>query len=117
MTTFLEAVKNDFTSVWHVVETAAETGLTDAEKALESAATTVWTDFKPVVLAVEPVAYADLKTVILGLLTAFQKGTDAATIETALLNVLEAGGTSLFGIAKGLQSNLLQLIIGLVRAA
>ena len=101
----VQTIENDLTSAWSAVET-------DAERF----GAVLWADVKPVLVAVEPAVYADLRTVILGILTAFE-GKDLPTIEAALLNTLEAGGSALFTTARGLGSNLLQLIIALVRAA
>jgi hypothetical protein len=101
----IQAIETDLTNAWSGIET-------DAEKF----GAVIWADVKPLVLAVQPAVYADLKNVIVGILTAFE-GKDLATVETGLLNVLEAGGTPLFGAAKGLGSNLLQLLISLAKAA
>lgn len=101
----IQTIEQDLTNAWQAFET-------DAEKF----GAVLWADVKPVLLAVQPQVYADLRTVILGILTAFE-GKDLATIETALLNTLEAGGTALFATARGLGSNLLQLVIALVKAA
>lgn len=101
----ITAIENDLTAAWTTVEH-------DAEKF----GAILWGDVKPLLLAVEPQVYADLRAVVLGVLTAFGKGGSLSDIETALLNVLEAGGTALLGTAQGLGSNVLQLVIGLVKS-
>ena len=101
---FGNTVKTDLTAAWHGVE-----GI------VEKDAVILWNDAKPLITAVLPSVYADLKAVIAGVLTAFAGGGDLAAIETAVLNVLEAGGTDLFKTAQGLGSNLLQLVISLVK--
>jgi hypothetical protein len=63
------------------------------------------------------VAYAQLKVVIQGVVGAFKAGTPSAVIEKTVLAVLEAGGTTLLGTAKGLEGEILQLIIHVVKTA
>jgi hypothetical protein len=72
----------------------------------------------PIIVKIEPQVLADLKAAILFILNGLSSGsvTDLPTLETTVLNALEALKSQLFTIAKGLGSNLLQIIIGLVQA-
>ncbi len=102
----LQTVVADLEKVGHFVVAEAE-----------GAATVLWNDVKPLIEKVEPTAYAQLKVVVAGVVGAFAQGTSPAAIEKAVLVVLEAGGTTLLATAKGLEGNILQLIISLVKAA
>lgn len=72
--------------------------------------------FKPILNAGEAQAVQDLKVAITGILTQVQKGQDLATLEGVVLSALELVGTELYDLAKGMGSNALQALIGLILA-
>jgi hypothetical protein len=71
---------------------------------------------KPLFGAAEAAALQDLVVFVKGVLTQVQAGQDLATLEVAVLNALEAVGGQLAVIGKGLGSNVLQALIGLILA-
>ena len=101
---FLQIIKNDIKIAEHWI---------DAE------AVKIWDLAKPLFQAVEQAGISELKVFIEGVLgtIADHKVKDLATLESAVLNSLAATRPALLAIAQGLGSNLLQVIIGLVKAA
>lgn len=113
--------------------------MTDIIQQAESAASSLWAklvswwngtavpvlqnDEKELMALVEPLFGAaeaaivqDLTVFIKGVLTQVQAGQDLATLEAAVLNALQAVGGQLLTVAKGLGSNVLQALIGLILA-
>ncbi len=83
----------------------------------EGAAVAVWNAAKPLFVAVEAPALAALKGFIADFLGKAGLAGSLADLETALLNELQLAEASLLATAKALGSNLLQVLIGLVKAA
>lgn len=107
--TFLSTVEADITGAFKVIETDAETALTD-----------IWALAKPVFTAAEPTIVKDVLTAIQAFLStaaADVTGNDFAGIEQAFLEDLEAAGNALFSTAQGLGSSLLQILIALAKNA
>jgi hypothetical protein len=71
---------------------------------------------EPLFGAAEAAIVQDLTVFIKGVLTQVQAGQDLATLEASVLNALEAVGGQLLTVAKGLGSNVLQALIGLILA-
>lgn len=71
---------------------------------------------QPLFGAAEAAALQDLVVFVKGVLTQVQAGQDLASLESAVLNALEAVGGNLLSIGKGLGSNVLQALIGLILA-
>lgn len=71
---------------------------------------------EPLFGAAEAAIVQDLTVFIKGVLTQVQAGQDLATLEAAVLNALQAVGGQLLTVAKGLGSNVLQALIGLILA-
>jgi hypothetical protein len=102
---FIQTVETDAAAIWNF-----------ATKEVETGAVTLWNLAKPLFAAVEPTVIADLRAAIEKVLAAADTTQSLDALETAVLNALEAAGGQLFTIAKGLGSNLLQVLIGLVKA-
>lgn len=71
---------------------------------------------QPLFGAAEAAALQDLVQFVTGVLTQVEKGQDLATLEAAVLNALQTAGSELQTLAKGLGSNVLQALIGLILA-
>jgi hypothetical protein len=106
----------NFSTLWAKIEAwiagkfkAAEVVFTADEQAL-------LTLMQPLLAAAEAAALADLVTFIRGVLSQASTAKDLASWETAILNALEATGSSLLAVAKALGSNLLQALIAFVLA-
>jgi hypothetical protein len=72
--------------------------------------------FQPILQAAEGVTLSALIAFIREVLTTAQSVTDLPTLETKVLNDLQAEGGQLFTIAKGLGSNLLLALIAVLLA-
>jgi hypothetical protein len=72
--------------------------------------------FQPILNAGEAQTVQDLKVAITGILTQVQKGQDLATLEGVVLSALQVVGSELYDLAKGMGSNALQALIGLILA-
>lgn len=108
--TFLATVEGDIVAEFKVIEGDTETALT-----------AIWNVVKPAFLAFEPtVVQGVLGAISSFLATAEQSllnGGNLADLQTALMNDLEAAGSTLLADAKSLGSDLLQGLIALAKAA
>lgn len=108
--TFLSTVEADIVKDVEWVEGKTETALTD-----------IWNVVKPAFVAFEPTVVSAVLGAVTGFLStaeqALLNGGSLADLETALLNDLEAAGSTLLADAKSLGSDILQALIGMARAA
>ena len=107
--TFLSTVETDITGALKVIEDDAEAALTF-----------IWGAAKPLFTAAEPTVIKDVLTAVQSFLataSADITGNDFAGIEQAFLEDLETAGSSLFTVAQGLGSSLLQVLIALAKNA
>lgn len=108
--TFLATVESDIVGEFKVIEGDTE-----------SALTAIWNVVKPAFLAFEPTVVQGVLGAISAFLTTVEQsllnGGNLADLETALLNDLEAAGSTLLADAKSLGSDLLQALIGMAKAA
>ncbi len=101
---FIQTIEADLSKAWGFIKGVVET-----------AANLVWAEFKPVITAIEPVLYDDLKSFVVQAIEAVGHGGSLADIETALMNDLQATGGALFGHAQALGSDLIQILIGVIK--
>lgn len=72
--------------------------------------------FEPILNAGEAQALQDLKVAVTGVLTQVQKGKTLDELEGIVLSALEVVSAELYDLAKGMGSNALQALIGLILA-
>lgn len=105
-----------FTTLWTKLSALFTGAVQVAEAAFTADEQKLLAIFKPLLAAAEAAALQDLIVFIRGVLSQAATATDLATLETVVLNALEATGSELEVVAKSLGSNLLQALIAFVLA-
>ena len=103
-------------TVWDKIKTFFAGEVKAAEAIFSAEEQMVLTAFAPILHAAEAVTLSTLITFIRDVLTKGSTATDLQSWEAAVLNELEVTGGQLLTVAKGLGSNLLQTLIGVLLA-
>ncbi len=106
----------NFSNLWDKIVAWFKGEFTTVELTFTKEEQEILTLMKPLLVAAEATVVQDLMQFIRGVLTGAAGYSTLADWETAVMNGLEKVGGDLLTLAKGLGSNMLQALIGLILA-